>query len=170
MRTERQARPDAPTRNLGLPGRAAVSSAMAGGVLTGGFLIATMTMAERLSGHAVLVTLIPLFLVGAIYGYLQGGVIGVLGRPEGMTAGQALRAVAKGSLYAVLGLAVTFIVAGWIALTFVALYTERTLAVTIAVAGWVAGIGILGWATREGTRALGTALGRARRALAGAGV
>lgn len=165
MRTRAQTRTDSRTftRDLGLPGRAAVSSAMAGGVLGGGFLIAMLTMLERTSGHAILVTLVPLFLVGALYGFLQGGVVGFLGRPEGMEAREALAAIGKAALYAVIGLAVAFVVSGWIAMTFVALYTGKLPALAIAVVGWVAGAAVVGWATREGTRALGGAFDRARQ-------
>lgn len=167
MRTRETTRNDTRSfpRNIGLPGRAAVSSAMAGGVLGGGFLLAVLTMLERTSGHAILVTLVPLFVVGAVYGFLQGGVVGYLGRPEGMGSREALAAIGRAFLYSVIGLAVAFVVAGWIAMTFVALYTGRVPALAIAAAGWIAGAGMVGWASREGTRALAGVVTRARTRL-----
>lgn len=153
----------APARGIGQPGRTAVSAAMAGGVLAGGYLVATMTLAERLSGHAVLATMVPLFLVGAIAGFAWGGLLGWLARPDGMTGREAGAAVGRAALYALPGLGVTVVVAGWIALTVPAHYTGQLLPMAGAAAGWLAGLLVLAWATEEGVRAVRNGLDHGHR-------
>ncbi|MBI4541959.1 MAG: hypothetical protein HY705_02905 [Gemmatimonadetes bacterium] len=162
--------PAAVPRSIALPGWIALSWAVGGGVMLGGFVVAVMTLSGRLSGSGLLLTSSALFVVGAVLGLMHGAVLGYLGRPAGMGWGDAVRAVALALVYSVPALAVGWLVAGWIAMTVVALYVERWLAlaaVAVAALGgvaMVAGAALAGWkGIRNGyerwpDRRMGTAL------------
>ena len=137
-------------RGIGLPGRVAVSWATAGGMLTGGFLVAAMTLAGRLSGSGLLMTSAGLFVIGALLGFAHGGVLGVLGRPDHLSLQDALKGVALAAVYAVPAAAVGWIVAGWTAMTVVALYMERTAALVAVGAAWLVGALLVAVAARQG--------------------
>lgn len=142
------------TRGLGVPAKVAVSWAAAGGVLMGGFLVAAMTLTGQLSGHALLLTCSGLFVVGAALGFVHGAVLGWMGRPEGMTRSEAAAAVGMGAAYAVPALLVSWLVAGWIGMTSVALYAGNTGAIVGCGVAWLAGLGLVSLAAEQGWGAL----------------
>lgn len=146
-------------RSIGLHGRTAVLFAMAGGV-GGGLLVAAMTLAGRMSGHAVFATATALFLAGALIGLVHGAVLGYLGRPAGVTPGAAAHDLGMAGLYAVPGLAVSWLVSIWVAMTLIAFYTGRPGALAGAAVGWVGAGTILAAAAVHGVRALRNAYDR----------
>jgi hypothetical protein len=144
-------------RGIGLPGKVAVSWAAAGGVLVGGFLVATMTLLGQLSGHALLLTSTGLFVVGAVLGYVHGAMLGWMGRPTELTRRQALGGLALSVAYAVPALLVSWLVAGWIGMTSVALYSGSIPALVGCGFAWLVGLGLVAMATERGVQALRSA-------------
>ena len=127
------------TRGIGLSGRVMVSATVAGGVLVGGFLVAAMTLAGKLSGNALLLTSGGLYLIGSLLGLVHGAALGFLGRGE-TSVRRVVGQLGMAALYTVPLLAIGFIVTGWIAMTTTALYVGK-------VAG-LAFVGLtLNWAT-----------------------
>jgi hypothetical protein len=141
-------------RTIGLHGRVAVLSAMAGGVALGGVLVAAMTLSGQLSGHALFMNSTALFIVGAALGLLHGIPLGFFGRPADTPPRQALGQLALASLYAVPGLAVAWLASVWVAMTLIAAYTGSFGAIAGVAVGWVGAAAILVLAAIEGWRAL----------------
>lgn len=144
-------------RGLAVPGKLAVSWAAAGGILGGGFLVAAMTLAGQLSGHALLLTSTGLFVLGAALGFVHGSVLGWMGRPKEMRARQALGALGMGAAYAVPALLVCWLVAGWIGMTAVALYAGKTAAIVGCGVAWLVGLMVVALAAEQGWSALRSA-------------
>lgn len=147
-------------RGIGLAGRTAVLGAAAGGVALGGFAVAGMSLGGRISGSGLLLSATALFLVGAVLGFVHGGVLGFLGREPGTDPETALRALAKSTLYAIPAAAVSWVVAGWIALTVVARFTGEIAPMVGVGLGWLAGAAVVTWAASTGWRALQLAYSR----------
>lgn len=147
-------------RGIGLHGRLAVLSGMAGGILVGGVLVAAMTLSGRLSGHAIFATATALFIVGAFLGLIHGAVLGFFGRPAGVTPKEAALDLGRASLYAIPGLAVGWLAAIWVAMTLISFYTGRVGALIGAAVGWVAAGTILAVAAVHAIRALRNAYAR----------
>ena len=142
------------TRGIGVTGKVAVSWAAAGGVLVGGFLVAAMTLTGQLSGHALLLTATGLFVVGAVLGFVHGAVLGWLGRPASQPRREALGGLAMSAAYAVPALLVSWLVAGWIAMTMVAVYAGRTPGLVGSGIAWLAGLLVVAVAVEKGWEAL----------------
>lgn len=147
-------------RTIGLHGRTAVLSSMAGGIALGGVLVAAMTLTGRLSGHAVFATATALFLAGSLLGVLHGVALGFLGRPAGVTAKAARSDMGRAALYLVPSLAVAWLATIWVAMTMIAFYTGRVGPLAGAAVGWVAAGTILAVAAVHGVRALQNAYAR----------
>jgi hypothetical protein len=147
-------------RGAGLSGKVVVSFAAAGGVLVGGFLVAAMTLAGKLSGNALLLTSTSLFVVGTILGLAHGTALAWFGRPLTQTRRETLGAIGLGVLYSVIGGALAWLVSGWIALTTVALYLHRVFALAGVAVAWVVGALIVAVAFRYGWQALRNAYER----------
>lgn len=142
------------TKGIGLPGRVAVGWASAGGILVGGFLVAAMTLTGQLSGHALLLTSTGLFVVGAVLGFVHGAVLGWLGRPKETSPRVALSGLALAVAYAVPALLVSWLVAGWIGMTSVALYAGKTAPVVGTGIAWLVGLTLVALAGEHGWKAL----------------
>jgi uncharacterized membrane protein YfbV (UPF0208 family) len=138
---------------VGLPGRVAITFSVAGGILVGGFLVAAMTLAGRLSGNALLLTSGALYVMGAALGLAHGAALGFLGRGT-LTRREALARLGMAALYAVPVLALGFIVNGWIAMTMVVLYQAKVVGYVFAAFGWLAGLALVVAAVSYGWRAL----------------
>jgi hypothetical protein len=141
-------------RDTGMTARVAVLWAVAGGILAGGFLVAAMTLAERLNGNALLLTAGGLYILGAVLGFANGAVLGFFGRPDDVKPGEAVRKLGFAALYAVPALALGFLVAGWIAMTVMAMYAGHTAALAAMAAGWLIGAVLVAWAVLEGWAAM----------------
>jgi hypothetical protein len=147
------------TRGIGLAGRVVVTWTVAGGVLAGGFLVAAMTLAGRLSGNALLLTSGALYLMGSVLGFMHGSALGFFGRGD-VARRVAVNKMGMAALYAIPVLAIGFIVAGWIAMTTVALYLGKVPALIGAGLGWVAGVAIVLSAVGFGWQAVRNAYAR----------
>lgn len=154
-------------RDNGLPVRVTVAWTATGAVLMGGVLVAVMTLAERLTGHAVLETAAGLYILGALAGFAVGAALAFFGRPAGVTATEAGRRVGFAALVAVPVLAVGFVAAAWVAMTTVALYVGKPLAMAGAAAGWLVALAFVAGAVIEGWTALEEAVARLRRPVLG---
>ncbi len=152
--------PPALPRSIGLHGRVAVQATMAGGVALGGILVAAMTLAGRLSLHALFANATALFVVGAVLGGLHGVVLAWLGRPAGTPPRTAAGDLARALLYAVPGVAVAWLAAVWVAMTYVAFYTGRPGALVGVAVGWGLAGGIVASASLNAWRALKNAWAR----------
>jgi hypothetical protein len=147
-------------KGFGMPGRTALTWAVAGAVGFGGVVVGVNALAGNLNGNGLLMTALALFVIGAMLGFLHGAVLGVMGRPREMTWQRAARAVALAAMYAVPALTVTFLVAGWIALTPVAIYTGKLAALIGCAIAWIIGTGLICYAAVQGWRALRAAYER----------
>jgi hypothetical protein len=147
-------------RDTGLIGRVTVTWAVAGGLAVGGFLVAGMTLAGRLSGNALLMTAGVLYVIGALLGFVHGAALAYFGRPEGMPANEAWGKLGMAMLYAVPALTVGFIANGWVAMTTMALYLDKPLPLIGAGLGWLVGAAIVIAAAANGWTALRNAYAR----------
>jgi len=147
-------------KHLGFEGMLPVTWAAAGGVLFGGYAVAVLTLMERLSGAGLFVTAGALFVMGAAFGFVHGAVLAYLGRAPGMSHNEVLGALARAVLYSIPVLALTWAIAGWIALTVIAIYIERPLAYFGVAIGWILGLGVLVVALAFGSRGFRQALAR----------
>ena len=147
-------------RDLGLSGRVTVATTMVGGLLTGGVLVAFMTLAGRLSGHATFMTSSGLFLFGALLGLLHGAVLGYLGREPGESSQDALRSIGRGTMYAVLGSAVAWLLTVWVALSSTAVFLGRTGPLVLVALAWIATVFLLVWGAGQVVRAVAMAYAR----------
>ncbi|NJD10936.1 MAG: hypothetical protein FIB01_11055 [Gemmatimonadetes bacterium] len=138
---------------VGLPGRVAITFTVGGGILVGGFLVAAMTLAGKLSGNALLMTSGALYVLGALFGLVHGVGLGFVGRGQ-LNRREAVTRLGMALLYAVPFVAVGFIVAGWIAMTMVSLYLGKVGAYIGAALGWTAGVAVVAMAVRYGWQAL----------------
>lgn len=147
-------------RDTGLIGRVTVTWAVAGGLAVGGFLVAGMTLAGRLSGNALLMTAGVLYVIGALLGFVHGAALAYFGRPDGMPAREAWGKLGMAMLYAVPALTVGFIANGWVAMTTMALYLDKPLPLIGAGLGWLVGAAIVIAAALNGWIALRNAYAR----------
>jgi hypothetical protein len=159
---------EAMERDTGLTARVIGTWTVAGAVFMGGFLVAALTLAERLNANALLVTTAGLFIVGALFGCVGGAVIGVFGRPAGVSLRDCSRKLGIAALYTLPALAVGFLAAGWISMTTMALYLGRPLPLAGVGIGWLVGFTMLAWAAVEGWTALHHAARRGSMATAAA--
>lgn len=134
--TLRSPTPTAPHRGLELPALVAIAWSLAGGMLLGGVAVVAMIATDRLSGHLLLMASATLFPIGAALGLLHGIVLGVLGRPDGMTRRQALGAMLHGVLYYVPALLLGWLIASWVAAMPIALSGRHLLAVVFSALAW----------------------------------
>jgi hypothetical protein len=143
-----------PARGLELPAFVAITWTLAGGMLLGGASVAVMQFAGRMSPHLMIVAATMMFLVGALAGFVHGGVLGVLGRPADMTRQAAVGSLVHSLLYLVPSLVVGWLLAGWVAALPLALFGGHVLASVIAGLAWVGMLAITLVAVRRGVRAL----------------
>ncbi len=147
-------------RGIGLTGRVALSWAVAGGILVGGFMVAGLTLGGRMSANGLLITSTLLFTVGGLAGFIHGGALGYLGRSPETTRKQALTALALAALYTIPFMAAGWVATGWIAMTVVSLYARTATAYIGMMIGWGAGLAVLATAVVLGWRALRAAYAR----------
>jgi hypothetical protein len=127
-----------PQRGLELPAAVAISWSLATGMLLGGAAVVAMIATDRMSGHLLLLGSALLFAVGALIGLVHGVILGVAGRPEGMTQRQAMSAMVHGLFYYPFGLLLSWAVAGWVAAMPLALIGHHILGAAISALAWVA--------------------------------
>jgi len=149
-----------PHRGLDLPAAVAISWSLAGGMLLGGASVVWMILTNRMSGHLLLLASATLFAIGAVIGLVHGGILGVVGRPEGTSPRQALGAMVHGLLYLVPALLLGWLIAGWVAAMPIALAGDHIVAAVISALAWVGMAATVYFAGSTGLHALALAYRR----------
>jgi hypothetical protein len=152
--TNRTDRTDGDARDTGMTARVTVAWTMAGGVVAGGFVVAALTLAGRLSGNGLLLAAAGMFLLGAAAGFGVGALLGWFGRPADVSREEATRGVFVAALWAIPALAVAFLVTGWVAMTVVVLFAGKLLPALFAGAAWLAGVAMVFGAVAEAAAAV----------------
>jgi hypothetical protein len=135
-------------RHLGRVGQVATAWGVAGGILAT-VVVSIHVLLGQLSSSLGFLTTTLFYVVGSLIGYLHGGILGCLGRPEGVTRGRALRRLAVAALYAV-----PVMIAGWLlamalAMSAAAMVAGRMLALAASSVAWLGAVGLLAWAVIE---------------------
>jgi hypothetical protein len=112
----------------------------AGGVMLGGFTVATLTTVGWLSPRFLFLNAAGFFAVGCSMGSIVSALLGVLGR-----RGQERRGISllHGLLWLVPVLALTALLSGWIAVMPLALHLKSPTLLTGAMAAWLLGAMVL---------------------------
>lgn len=155
---------------IGLAGRTAISAAVAGGVLTGGFVLGGLAVAGRMRSSDLLLLGSSLYLAGALLGFGHGAVLGYLGREPGTE-----RAVARRQLRLAAGYAPFPVACGWAVSGWIAMFAGNVLAGSLWLLagtgfGLAAGVFALGMAARYGGRSLVNAYARWPQKVAGTAI
>ena len=140
--------------HLGLVGQTATSWGVAGGLVASVVVTAHVLLGQLSSSLGFLTTTL-FYLVGTLIGYLHGGVLGYLGRPAGVTRGEALRRLALAALYAVPVMVGGWLVAMLLAMSAASILAGRTMALAASSLGWLASAALVVWAVVETRRAVG---------------
>ena len=122
---------------IGQAGRVVLALALSGGLLLGGVAIAAVTLMGRMSAYGLLESSTGLYILGVALGLAHAIPLGLLGRDEGRSLGEALRQERRALLYTVALVGFGWPVAGWIALTIGARHLAEPSVVALAVAGWL---------------------------------
>lgn len=140
-------------------GRVALSWALAGGVLAGGFLLFSVSVAGATSSGSLPGATTVLFFLGGLAGVVHGGILGYLARDPARTRRQAMASLglAAGGLL-VLG-PLAWFVALHLALT-IPFWSRGIFAMGGVSISWVLGAGLCLWAAWEGWHALRRAFSR----------
>lgn len=145
---------DGPERGWGFhastPGRVLLAWTLAGGIVAGGFLVASVALAGGTSFGSLSVT--PLFVLGGLAGMVHGGALGYLGRYPHESRVDAMRSAAKGVLVALPAAVMCWGLALIIALSPSFARSRRWDLLAASSFAWVAGIAVSLWAAYEGWR------------------
>lgn len=134
------------------PGRLIVAFSMAGGLFAGGGLITGAEFLRPGVGYLVLGLVPPLFLTGAVAGFVFGAglaYVAILGRP----AGSFRLELRRGMLWALPGLAGAAVVTFWIAYPIVLASGGRRAWTAVAAGGWTVASSVFCWAVLEAWQA-----------------
>jgi hypothetical protein len=143
-----------------LPGRLEVAWAMAGGIVAGGPLVASIMLSGRASSSMLMTITSVLFVIGGALGLVHGAVLGYLGREQDCSGHRAVQSLVMGVFVAVPALLLAWFIALWIGLTAAALSLRWYALLAIVAVGWVTGGVICFWGAWQGWRALGNMLER----------
>jgi len=137
-----------------------VSWTVGGGICLGGILVGILTVTGVFTPGFQLLAAPVLFLLGGVLGGIHGGILAVVGRPRELGRGDAVRKALWAALVAIPALFPAWIVTAGISLS-AALMKEWHLSWAIlSLGGWLLGLGVCGWAAREGWHALRRAYAR----------
>lgn len=139
-----------------LPCRIFVSWSIAGGLVSGGFLVAATTLAGEEVGSAAAQVAVFLWALGTGAGLAHGALFGYLARDLRRPPRQVLRDMARTLLWIVPGLFVSAVLTVWISLTGPVLRGVRPgVFEAVGIFGtWILGMVLLAWAAVEGSRGL----------------
>lgn len=135
-------------------GRVALAWAMAGGVLAGGLLVTSVTLAGRMSSSIAISSSTILFLLGAGAGFVHGGLLGYLGRGLQCPGSDCLRGLAVAALLAVPAGAAAWLLSMYVSLTAASIATGDVALMVPVIAAWIGCSILFAWAAWEGWRAL----------------
>ena len=139
--------------HLGLVGQMATSWAVAGGLL-GAVVVGFLMLAREVSASFGFLTATLFFAGGWLIGFLHGGIVGNVGRPDEVSRLLALKRLALAVLYAIPSLLLAWALAMCLTLGAVGVVAGRPALLLFGVVG-VAGLAAaVVWATVEARRAL----------------
>ncbi|MDX1673781.1 MAG: hypothetical protein R3314_03170 [Longimicrobiales bacterium] len=136
--------------HLGLVGQVATSWGVAGG-LVASVVVTVHVLLGQLSSSLGFVTTTVFFLIGSLIGYLHGGILAYLGRPD-IDRHVALHRLMLAALYAVPAMVVGWVAAMLLVMSAASLLAGRPAALLVSLIGWAATVAGLVWAVVE-TRA-----------------
>lgn len=144
------------------PCRIVLSWSMAGGLVSGGFLVAATTLARHESGNQLQSLIVLLFGLGAAAGMTHGALLAYLARAPSRSRADVLRDLLRSLTWTTVGLIVSGVAAVWISLTAAIVFGPNSrLLSTVGIAlAWLYGVGICMWAAWEGLQGLRTAYRR----------
>lgn len=148
---------------LGAPGsslRVVLTWTPAGGIACGGVVVGVLTVSGAVSPGFQLLAAPVLFAFGAALGFAHGCVLGVVGRPDCMGCGKALRRSAVGGLLALPLVAAAWVVTAGMSLTAALVRDFRPGVFVLSGGAWLLGLALCGWAGMEGVVAVQRALRR----------
>ena len=131
------------SRGMGTTGKLVLGGTVSTGLLLGGFVVALMTLAERMNGGALLPTSLGLFIVGALAGLAISVGFGLIGRDDGATWGDAAKDAAKGTLYAIPACLIGAVIAGWMGMAVIGMYLNAVLPIVGSVIAAVIALAIM---------------------------
>jgi len=131
------------TREMGITGKLVVGGTVSTGLLLGGFTVASMALAGRMSGGGLLTTSVGLFFVGSLLGLALSAALGILGREATLTWRQAARDAAKGTLYAIPACFVGAVLAGWMGMAVIGLHLGNVLPIIGSALAAVVALGVM---------------------------
>ena len=149
-----------PHRGVELPAAVAITWSLAGGMLWGGMGVVTRLASGSLSGERMLGVSALLFSAGAAVGLVHGVAVGILGRSEGTSVGDALKALLHGMLYFVPALLLGWLVAGWVAAMPLALAGDHLIGTGVSAVAWAVMAVAVFFASSTGWKAVRLALRR----------
>lgn len=156
MATEHPTLPAFLTSATRLPCRIFLSWSIAGGLVSGGFLVAATTLAGEEVGSAAAQIAVLLWALGAGAGFAHGALLGYLARDVDRPSAHVIRDMRRMILWIVPALFVSVILAVWISLTGPVLRGVRPgVFQAVGIFGtWLVGLTLLGWAAVEGYEGL----------------
>jgi hypothetical protein len=143
---------------LSLPGRIVVSWPLAGGLVAGGFLVATTAF----NGGGVPQMTTLLFVLGAGAGLAHGLLLGYLCHDPARTRLQVLQTMIRAAIWVPPGLVLAWVAAMWISLTRDVVAESSAMGMGVVWLGlsWIFGVVVLTWAGVAGFQGAWAALHR----------
>lgn len=157
--TRMQSEPD-PVVGPGLCLRVVVAATLAGALAGGGGIIAAIGFFRPDVTYMLLGLVPPLFVLGALFGFLHGAVLAWLGRPRQLPRGVYRRQLLGGFLWSFPGLVLAAVITFWVAYTTALLSAGRPGWIFSVILGWIAAAVTLFWAAAECLRAFRNAFAR----------
>ena len=138
---------------LGRVGQVATSWGLAGG-LAGSVVVTIHVLLGQLSSSLGFLTTTLFFVGGSAIGYLHGGILAYLGRPEGTGRWEALKSLGVAALYAGPVMIMGWLVGMALAMSAASALSGRVVALLTSLIGWVLALLALAWAVVETGKAL----------------
>lgn len=139
--------------HLGLVGQMATSWAVAGGLL-GAVVVAFLMVAREVSASFGFLTATLFFAGGWLIGFLHGGLVGYMGRPEDVSRLLALKRLGLAGLYAVPSLLLSWCLAMCLTLGAAGMVAGRPAMLVFGVVGLGGLAAAFAWAAVEARSAL----------------
>jgi hypothetical protein len=138
----------------GLPGRVALSWALAGGLTMEGVLVVAALLSGTRAATADPLAATFFFLIGVVGGFVHGALVGAMGRPDGVPLARAVQSVERSAVVVLPVGALAWGAALWISLTSAEAARGRLDLLLAIGLGWLILTGVAFWAVREGRTAL----------------
>jgi len=145
--------------HLGLVGQMATSWAVAGGLL-GAVVVAFLMVAREVSASFGFLTATLFFAGGWLVGFLHGGLVGYMGRPEDVSRLLALKRLGLAGVYAIPSLLIAWCVAMCLTLGAVGVVAGRPALLAFGVVGMGGLAAAVVWAAVAARSALDHLCGR----------